>query len=616
MKKKKWNKLLAVFLVMATVLSLLAGCGGKRAEKEDAETITVYLWSTSLYEAYAPYIQEQLPDINIEFVVGNNDLDFYRFLEKNGGLPDIITCCRFSLHDASPLKDSLMDLSTTNVAGAVYNTYLNNFMNEDGSVNWLPVCADAHGFVVNKDLFETYDIPLPTDYESFVSACQAFEKAGIRGFTADYFYDYTCMETLQGLSASELSSVDGRKWRTSYSDPGNTTREGLDSTVWPEAFERMERFIRDTGLSRDDLEMNYDDIVELYQSGKLAMYFGTSAGVKMFQDQGINTTFLPFFQENGEKWLMTTPYFQVALNRDLTQDETRRTKAMKVLSTMLSEDAQNRIISDGQDLLSYSQDVDIHLTEYLKDVKSVIEENHMYIRIASNDFFSVSKDVVSKMISGEYDAGQAYQSFQTQLLDEKTTSEKVVLNSEKSYSNRFHSSGGNEAYSVMANTLRGIYGTDVLIATGNSFTGNVLKAGYTEKMAGDMIMPNGLYAYSCKMSGAELKETVRNFVEGYPGGFLPFNRGSLPVFSGISVELMETEDGYTVRKVTKDGKKVQDNDTFTVTCLATPQHMEAYPADQNMVFAGGETSVKDTWTAYVSDGNAILAEPEDYINVR
>ena len=616
MKKKKWNKLLAVFLVMATVLSLLAGCGGKSAEKEDAETITVYLWRTNLYEAYAPYIQEQLPDINIEFVVGNNDLDFYRFLEENGGLPDIITCCRFSLHDASPLKDSLMDLSTTNVAGAVYNTYLNNFMNEDGSVNWLPVCADAHGFVVNKDLFETYDIPLPTDYESFVSACQAFEKAGIRGFTADYFYDYTCMETLQGLSASELSSVDGRKWRTSYSDPGNTTREGLDSTVWPEAFERMERFIRDTGLSRDDLEMNYDDIVELYQSGKLAMYFGSSAGVKMFQDQGINTTFLPFFQENGEKWLMTTPYFQVALNRDLTQDETRRKKAMKVLSTMLSEDAQNRIISDGQDLLSYSQDVDIHLTEYLKDVKSVIEENHMYIRIASNNFFSVSKDVVSKMISGEYDAGQAYQSFQTQLLDEKTTSEKVVLNSEKSYSNRFHSSGGNEAYSVMANTLRGIYGTDVLIATGNSFTGSVLKAGYTEKMAGDMIMPNGLSAYSCKMSGAELKETVRNFVEGYPGGFLPFNRGSLPVFSGISVELMETEDGYTVRKVIKDGKKVQDNDTFTVTCLATPQHMEAYPADQNMVFAGGETSVKDTWTAYVSDGNAILAEPEDYINVR
>ena len=616
MKKKKWNRLFSVLFVMVTVISLLSGCGRKSAEKEDAETITVYLWSTQLYEKYAPYIQKQLPDINIEFVVGNNDLDFYRFLKENGGLPDIITCCRFSLHDASPLKDSLMDLSTTNEAGAVYNTYINSFTNQDGSVNWLPVCADAHGFVVNRDLFEKYDIPLPTDYESFVSACREFKKAGIRGFAADYYYDYTCMETLQGLSASELSSAAGRKWRTIYSNPENTKREGLDSTVWPEAFERMERFIKDTGLSRDDLDMNYDDVTELYKNGKVAMYFGSSFGVKIFQDQGINTTFLPFFQQNGEKWLMTTPYFQVALNRDLTQDETRRQKAMKVLNTMLSEDAQNQIVYEGQDILSYSQDVDIHLTEYLKDVKPVIEENHMYIRIASNDFFSISRDVVSKMISGEYNAEQAYQSFNTQLLEEKSTSEDIVLDSKKTYSNRFHTSGGNEAYSVMANTLRGIYGTDVLIATGNSFTGNVLKAGYTEKMAGDMIMPNELSAYSSEISGAELKETVRNFVEGCQGGFIPFNRGSLPVFSGISVEIKETDDGYTLSKVTKNGKQIQDKDTFTVTCLAEPQYMEAYAAEENIAFDGGDTSVEDTWTTYVSDGNAILAEPEDYITLR
>ena len=619
MKMKKRNRVLSALFVMAAVILLLAGCAGnsvEKEEKEDAETITVYLWSTNLYEKYAPYIQEQLPDINVEFVVGNNDLDFYKFLKENGGLPDIITCCRFSLHDASPLKDSLMDLSTTNVAGAVYDTYLNNFMNKDGSVNWIPVCADAHGVVVNKDLFETYDIPLPTDYASFVSSCQAFDKAGIRGFTADYSYDYTCMETLQGLSAAELSSVEGRKWRTAYSDPDNTKKEGLDSTVWPEAFERMDQFIHDTGLSRDDLDMDYDAVMDMFKSGKLAMYFGSSAGVKMFRDQGIDTTFLPFFQQNGEKWLMTTPYFQVALNRDLTKDETRREKAMKVLDTMLSEDAQNQIISDGQDLLSYSQDVDMHLTKYLKDVKPVIEENHMYIRIASNDFFSVSKDVVSKMISGEYDAGQAYQSFHSQLLNEESTSEKVVLDSPKSYSNCFHSNGGNAAYSVMANTLRGIYGTDVLIATGNSFTGNVLKAGYTEKMAGSMIMPNSLSAYSCKMTGAELKETVRNFVEGYEGGLTPFNRGSLPVVSGISVEIKETDDGYTLKEVKKDGKTVQDKDTFTVTCLATPQHMEAYPADEHVEFDAGDTFVKDTWTDYVSDGNAVLVKPEDYMTLR
>ena len=616
MKKEKRNRIISVLMVLVMGIFLVTGCGGKSTEKEDAETLTVYLWSTTLYDKYAPYIQEQLPDINIEFVVGNNDLDFYKFLDENGGLPDIITCCRFSLHDASPLKDSLMDLSTTNEAGAVYNTYLNNFMNEDGSINWLPVCADAHGFVVNKDLFEKYGIPLPTDYDSFVFACQAFEKKGIRGFTADYFYDYTCMETLQGLSAADLTSTEGRKWRTAYSDPANTEKVGLDDVVWPKAFERMNQFIQDTNLGPDDLNMTYDDVVDMYQNGEVAMYFSSSAGVKMFQDKGIDTVFLPFFEENGEQWLMTTPYFQVALNRDLEQDEARQEKAMKVLNVMLSDEGQNKIISEGQDLLNYSQDVTLKLTEYLQDVKPVVEENHMYIRIASNDFFAISKDVVSKMISGEYDAEQAYQAFNAQLLDDENVSNDVVLSLPKSYDNYFHSEGGNESYSVMANTLRDVYGTDVLLATGNSFTGSVLKADYTEKMAGDMIMPNGLAAYKKEMSGAELKELVKAFVEGYEGGFMPFNRGSLPVVSGISMEIKENKEGYTLSEVKKDGKKISDDDSFTVTCLAVPRYMESLLADKDSTFEAEDTEVKDTWMNYVLEGDVVLAEPEDYITLR
>ena len=621
MKTKTLRRLVSVLAALVMAVSLLAGCGTKTAEQvqeqEDAQTIQVYLWSTSLYETYAPYVQSQLPDVNIEFIVGNNDLDFYKFLQENGGLPDIITCCRFSLHDAAPLKDSLMNLAMTNEAGAVYNTYLNSFKNEDGSVNWLPVCADAHGFVVNRSLFEQYGIPLPTDYESFVSACQAFEKVGIRGFTADYAYDYTCMETLQGLSAAELTTTAGRKWRTAYSDPANTARVGLDDTVWPGAFERMEQFIQDTHLTADDLAQTYDAVMDLFRNGEVAMYFGSSAGVKMFQDEGIDTIFLPFFSQNGEKWIMTTPYFQVALNRDLEQDTARREKAMKVLNVMLSEEAQSRIISDGQDLLSYSQNVPLRMTEYMKDVRDVVEENHMYIRIASNDFFAISKDVVSKMIAGEYTAKQAYRAFNARLLAEETPADdEIVLTSGKSYSNVFHANGGNAAFSVMANTLRGVYGTDVLLATANSFTGSVLQADYTQKMAASMIMPNGLMSRQRTMTGAELKETVRAFVEGCEGGFVPFNRGSLPVVSGIAVEVKEASGSYTLTGITRNGQPLRDDDTVTVTCLATKKQMAALLADKSGAFTGGDQQVKSTWTEYVSGGGAALAEPENYITLR
>ena len=621
MNKRTLHRLLSAFAALVIGLSVLTGCGTKTAEnvekQEDAQTIQVYLWSTSLYETYAPYIQSQLPDVNIEFIVGNNDLDFYKFLQENGGLPDIITCCRFSLHDAAPLKDSLMNLALTNEAGAVYNTYLNSFKNEDGSVNWLPVCADAHGFVVNRGLFEQYGIPLPTDYESFISACQAFEKVGIRGFTADYTYDYTCMETLQGLSAAELTTTEGRKWRTAYSDPASTARVGLDDTVWPGAFERMAQFIQDTHLTADDLENTYDDVTGMFRNGEAAMYFGSSAGVKVFQDEGIDTTFLPFFSQNGEKWIMTTPYFQIALNRDLEQDTARREKAMKVLNVMLSEEAQSRIVADGQDLLSYSQNVPLHLTEYMKDVRDVVEENHMYIRIASNDFFAVSKDVVSKMIAGEYTAQQAYRAFNARLLAEDTPADdEIVLTSGKSCSNVFHANGGSASFSVMANTLRGVYGTDVLLATANSFTGSVLRADYNKKMAASMIMPNGLMSRQRTMTGAELKETVRAFVEGCEGGFVPFNRGSLPVVSGIAVEVKEAGGSYTLTGITRNGQPLGDDDTVTVTCLAAENQMEALLASESGRSLDGDTWVKNRWRDHLSGGGAALAEPENYMTLR
>ena len=184
MGKKKWV-LWGTVVVMIAALAV-GGALLMRDEKEQADSITVYLWSSSLYNTYAPYIQSQLPDVDIEFVVGNNDLDFYKFMNRNGALPDIITCRRFALHDAAELKDQLMDLSTTEEAGAIYESYIDNFTNSDGTVNWLPICGTVDSLVANRALFEEYDIPLPTDYDSMVSACQSFEEKGIRGFVADF----------------------------------------------------------------------------------------------------------------------------------------------------------------------------------------------------------------------------------------------------------------------------------------------------------------------------------------------------------------------------------------------------------------------------------------------
>ena len=603
----------SILSVLLALLLLLAGCGKTTPEQEEQDTIRVYLWTTGLYEQYAPYVQSQLPDVNIQFVVGNNDLDFYTFMEKNGGLPDIITCCRFSLHDAAPLSASLMDLSTTNEAGAVYNSYLNSFRNADGTVNWLPVCADAHGMVVNRGLFEKHGIPLPTDYDSFVAACKAFEDLGIRGFTADFANDYTCMEVLQGLSATQLSSAAGRAWRTAYSKPENTDRMGLDTEVWPGAFERMERFIQDTGLGAEDAEYGYTEVMELFGNEEVAMYFGSSAGVRAFLDQGMDATFLPVFGESGEGWLVTTPYFQVALNKSLEQDSGRREKAIKILKVMMSQQAQD-IIANGQDTLSYSQNVELKLTEDLKDVRSCVEENRMFIRVASNEFFAASIDVIPKMLTGAYNAQEAYKAFDASLRSTFSQEGPPALSLTEGYSNFTHSQGGNQAYSFMAGTLREIYGTQVLLATANSFTGCALAGEYTPKMAGYMVMPNGLRAYRGTLTGKELKKIAQAYVEGVDRGFVPFNLGSLPVSSGLSLKVQKSDRGYTLTGITKDGKPIADQNKYTVTCLATQKHM--IPLLEKGFELEDLGPVRNTWVEAVEGGNVTLEPPEDYITVR
>lgn len=260
------KKLICLLTVIFTVSGVVSGCG-KQSEEKESEAISVYFWSVGLIDEYAPYIQSQLPDLEIEFFVGNNDLDFYNFLNENGALPDIIMNRRFSLHDAEKLKGQLMDLSETEIAASYYSSYLDNYRNSDRSVNWLPVCGEVDTLVANKALFEEYGIELPTDYESFVSACREFEKHGIYGFVSDFNYDYTCMEILQGLSIAELTSLDGQMWRMEYENPEESDT-GLDSVIWPGVFERMEKFIKDANISPEQITYSYEDVKKMFDKGR------------------------------------------------------------------------------------------------------------------------------------------------------------------------------------------------------------------------------------------------------------------------------------------------------------------------------------------------------------
>ena len=54
MKKRKWNRVLSIFLVMVTVISLMSGCDRKSAKNEEKDTITVY-YGAQIYMKNMPH---------------------------------------------------------------------------------------------------------------------------------------------------------------------------------------------------------------------------------------------------------------------------------------------------------------------------------------------------------------------------------------------------------------------------------------------------------------------------------------------------------------------------------------------------------------------------------
>ena len=111
--------LIAVLLGVFLTTTVLSGCGQSKKEVSQKDNhLTVYLWENRLMKNIAPYIHEQFPDQDIEFIIGNNDTDLYSYFKEHGELPDIMTVRRFSgpdAHISKPVDMKLLKKTIRNI---------------------------------------------------------------------------------------------------------------------------------------------------------------------------------------------------------------------------------------------------------------------------------------------------------------------------------------------------------------------------------------------------------------------------------------------------------------------------------------------------------------------
>ena len=579
MKKKR---LISLLLVIAMVMTLFTGCGSLKEMigqmgKDDKISISMYMWDRSMFKEFTPWLEQKFPDIEFTFIQSYNTIEYYKDLLARGeDIPDIITCRRFSLNDAAALSDYLMDLSQTEVAGTFYSSYLEVNREDSGAIRWLPMCAEVDSIMANKDLFDQYNIPLPTNYSEFVAAIDAFEEVGIKGFQTDWFYDYSCLETMQGCAIPELMSLEGTQWRMAYESETEDQQVGLDDTVWPKVFEKYEQFLKDVRFQPGDEELQFTPVTEAYRNGQTAMIRNTAAlADNITKEDGLNSVILPYFGEASEdNWILTYPMCQLAVSNKVEEDEAKKKAVMEILLAIFSEEGQ-KAVAAGTSVLSYNKEVNISASPALQYSQEYIDSNHLYMRLASTEIFGVSQDVGHKMMTGEYDAKSAYEAFNEQIIGYvDPDSEEILFTQEKAYSNDFGVHGSAAASSMM-NTLRAAFDDQIAVGYTPVASTSIYAGTYTLQQAKWVLTARNAI-YRGEYTGEEVRRIMEWLVNVKEDGSNPIqHRNLMPVTSGLEYTVTETERGkFSLGDITIDGKPLDEDATYTMLLVGADTFME------------------------------------------
>ena len=587
----------------------------------------MYMWDRSMFKEFTPWLEQKFPEIDFTFVQSYNSMEYYKdLLGRGASMPDIITCRRFSLNDAAPLAEHLMDLSKSEVAGTFYSSYLESNRESCGAIRWLPMCAEVDCIMANKTLFDQHGIPLPTNYAEFVSAIDAFEALGITGFQTDWIYDYTCLETMQGCAIPELMSLEGTRWRMAYECETAECQVGLDDQVWPKVFAKYEQFLRDVRFEPGDEELNFTPVTQPYLNGQTAMIRATATmAEELTAEYGMQSVILPYFGETAQdNWVLTYPMCQLAVSKRVEEDEAKKNAIMEVLLAIFSEEGQ-RAVAAGTSVLSYNREVSITPAPSLAHVLDCIDSNHLYMRLASTEMFAVSQSVAHRMMRGEYGPEGAHDDFNAQLTHYvNPEAEEVLFTQQKAYSNDFgvHSSA---AGSSLMNTLRRANDDQIAISYASVVSSPIFAGDYTMQQI-KWIMTYKNDAYRGTYTGAEIRRIMDWLVNVKEDGSNPVrHRNQLPITSGMEYTVTETERGkFVLGEITVDGKPLDDEAVYTVLLVGADTYLEhpdfcncPMPADLK---AKREDQYVDHYSNYDCIREALaktkqLLEPTQYVTI-
>ena len=610
-KKKRYLAALVAGVLLAT--AVLSGCGQSKKEiSKNDDHLTVYLWENRLMKNIAPYIQEQFPDHDIEFIVGNNDTDLYSYFEEHGELPDIITVRRFSGTDAKDLQPYLMDFASYDVVSRYYSYALQYYKNSKDEIQWLPICGIPQTIIANKTLFDQYGIKIPENYEEYAQACQQFYDNGIKPYSLDLAEDWSAHEVIQTGAIGEFMSLDGIKWRSSAESASGDI--AFDDALWERIFSETNTFLRDSHFTKEDISVDINTATQMFLEGKAAMFHGYPALMEDFQEQmDAELIRIPFFSQiSDEAFINMTPSLNIAFNKDLEKDQEKLDLALDVLDCMISEEGQ-KLIADGSGVISLNIDVP-SMMEDVPGLEDEISDNSVYIRYSAQKSFDASLEAVHGLLSGEMDATQAYNVFRN-VMNSKDTEEKATVNFEHKYSISLNDKNGRDAASSILTTIRKENDAQLAFAPYYYFTSSVYKGECAGSRVALMTAKSSdTSLYLAKIKGKQIHELVREYLTDSNDDFSVTDKYELPIASGMKIVIKDEENKFSLKDIIVNEKKLDEEKEYSILLTETTMSILKKINPECAIEQLNDTTLSSAWVAAMANGQQPSA-PEDYIEV-
>ena len=590
------------------VTGILAGCG--QSKKDDH--LTVYLWENRLMKNIAPYIHEQFPDQDIEFIIGNNDTDLYSYFKEHGELPDIMTVRRFSGTDAQDLQPYLMDFASYDVVSKYYSYAVEYYKNTDDEIQWLPICALPQTIIANKTLFDQYGIKVPENYEEYVQVCQQFYDKGIKPYSMDLAEDWSNQEIIQAAAIGEFTSLDGIDWRNKAETSAGEIK--FDDVLWKRIFSETSQFLKDSHFSEEDINVNSNTGTQMFVEGKSAMFHGQPTDMQKLQDQmDAELIRIPYFSQTSDSsFVYMFPSLNIAFNKELEKNQEKLDTALDVLDCMNSEQGQ-KLIADGSGVISFNTDVP-SMMQNVPGLEEEIKDTSIYIRYSAQKSFDASLEAVHGLLSGKMDEMQAYNAFRS-AMNSKDSKEKSTVNFENEYSISLNDKSGRDAASSILTTIREENDAQLALTPYYYYTSSIYKGECTSSRVGLMTAKNSdTPLYLVKINGEQVYELVKKYLTEADENFYVTTKYELPIASGMKIIVKNEENGFSLKDITINDKKIDTEKEYSILLTDTTKSILKKINPKCAIEQIGDTTLSSAWIAAMSNGQQPSA-PEDYIEV-